>query len=73
MKIINLVVGSVLIWLGGDKIASAHADFLGWLLLVIGIVIVLSAFNGSSSGSGGDDGFFDWGGSDGGSGDGGGD
>lgn len=65
MKIIKLIVGAVFIWLGGDKIASDHPDFLGWILLAIGIAIVLSAFNAGGSGSGGD-GSSGWGGSDGG-------
>ena len=59
MKIINLAIGAVFTWLGGERIAFEKTDDVGWVLLVVGIVTILSAFsssNGSGSGWGGDSG-----------------
>jgi len=68
MKIINLAIGAVFTWLGGEKVTSENPDIVGWILLVIGIVTILSAFSSSnSSGSGwGGDGGSGWGDSGGG-------
>ncbi|MCI2282466.1 hypothetical protein L3081_02470 [Colwellia sp. MSW7] len=59
MKIINLIIGAVFIWLGGERITFEKTDDVGRVLLVVGIVTILSAFsssNGSGSGWGGDSG-----------------
>lgn len=60
MKLTNLAIGAFLTWFGGDKIAVENSDKLGWVLLIAGIVIILSAFtssNGSGSGWGDSGGF----------------
>jgi len=67
MKIINLVVGAVFTWFGVENVTSENPDFVGWTLLVIGILTILSAFSSSnSSGSGWGDGGSGWGDSGGG-------
>ena len=70
MKIINLVVGAVFTWLGVENLSSENPDFIGWILLIMGIITILSAFsssNSSGSGWGGDSGSgSSWGDSDGG-------
>ena len=60
MKFTNLAIGAFLTWLGGDKITVENSDKLGWVLLVAGVVLILSAFTSNSgSGSGwGDSGGF---------------
>ncbi|WP_448569973.1 hypothetical protein [Thalassotalea ganghwensis] len=68
MKIINLVIGAVFIWIGGEKVASESPAVLGWVLLVIGVVTLLSAF-ASTTGKGSHssaDGGSSWGSSSGG-------
>ena len=75
MKIINLVIGAALTWFGGKNLYSENPEFMGWILLVIGIITILSAFSFSKisgSGSSGSSGS-GWGDSSGGGSDGGGD
>jgi hypothetical protein len=67
MKKSNLVVGSIFVWFGADKLTADSPDKAGWVLLIVGIIIALSAFssNGGGSGKGGHGGST-WDGSDGG-------
>ena len=43
MKKINLAVGAVFTWFGVEKF-SENSNFSGWVLLVVGILTILSAF-----------------------------
>ena len=59
MKIINLAIGAVFTWFGGENLLSENPNFVGWILLIIGIITILSAFlssNSSGAGWGGDGG-----------------
>lgn len=52
-----MIVGALFAWFGYEGVASENPDFIGWVLLVIGIITILSAFSSSKhSGSGSDGG-----------------
>ncbi|WP_293268555.1 hypothetical protein [Neptunomonas sp.] len=66
MKLIKLLVGAALIWLGIERIAIEYGDVVGWVLLAIGVSIIFSVFSSGKSSSWGSSGDSDWGDSGGG-------
>lgn len=62
-KILRIVIASGFVWYGVEMLTAEYPNELGWLLIVIGVIALLSSFSSSrSSGSGvGDGGGSGWG------------